>query len=154
MSEDGPADAGARYAAFRRGERPDDVCIYLHEEGVGNVEALSELGLRTDDGVVLVLPGEEGRAAFQRATSLDPMDFAGMAMDTEGHVDDSLTSGGCPNADGDADHYVKFVFAFAEARHSEMEGLYAEGDVIHAYAACACGTTYSDKWVAGGDGGD
>ena len=25
--------------------------------------------------------------------------------------------------------------------------LYAEGDVMHAYAACDCGTTYSEKWV-------
>ena len=151
MSEDASGDAEARYAAFRRGERTDDVCIYLHEEGVGNVDALSELGLRTDDGVVLVLPGEEGRAAFQRATSLDPMDFAGMAMDTAGRVDEDFTSGECPEAGDAADHYVKFVFAFAEEHHPEMEGLYAEGDVIHAYAACACGTTYSDKWVADGD---
>lgn len=149
---DGSAGAEARYAAFRRGERVDDVCIYLHEEGVGNVEALSEMGIRTDDGVVLVMPGEEGRAAFQRATSLDPMDFAGMAMDREGGIDDDLTGGECPDAGDGADHYVKFVFAFAEERHPEMEGLYAEGDVVHAYAACACGTTYSDKWVAGGDG--
>ncbi|MEF8840873.1 MAG: DUF5807 family protein [Haloarculaceae archaeon] len=149
MSEDGPTDAEARYAAFRRGERTDDVCIYLHEEGVGNVEALSELGIRTDEGVLLVVAGEEGRAAFQRATSLDPMDFAGTAMDTEGEIDEDLTSGACPEAGDGAEHYVKFVFAFAEAHHPEMEGLYAEGDVIHAYAACACGTTYSDKWVAG-----
>ena len=148
---DTPTDAEARYAAFRRGERADDVCIYLHEEGVGNVDALSEMGIRTDDGVVLVMPGEEGRAAFQRATSLDPMDFAGMAMDTDGEIDEDLTGGDCPDADDGADHYVKFVFAFAEERHPEMEGLYAEGDVIHAYAACACGTTYSEKWVAGGD---
>ena len=151
MSDDPTGDVETRYAAFRRGERTDDVCFYLHEEGVGNVEALSELGVRTDDGVVLVMPGEEGRAAFQRATSLDPMDFAGMAMDTEGEIDDDLTSGACPDAGDGADHYVKFVFAFAEAHHPEMEGLYAEGDVIHAYAACACGTTYSDKWVADGD---
>ena len=147
---DTPTDAETRYAAFRRGDRVDDVCIYLHEEGVGNVEALSELGIRTDDGVVLVMPGEEGRAAFQRATSLDPMDFAGMAMGTDGDIDDDLTSGECPEGDGE-DHYVKFVFAFAEEHHPEMEGLYAEGDVIHAYAACACGTTYADKWVAGED---
>jgi hypothetical protein len=151
MSDDSTGDAETRYAAFRRGERTDDVCFYLHEEGVGNVEALSQLGIRTDDGVVLVMPGEEGRAAFQRATSLDPMDFAGMAMDTEGEIDDDLTSGTCPDAGDGADHYVKFVFAFAEEHHPEMEGLYAEGDVIHAYAACACGTTYSDKWVADGD---
>ena len=150
MSDDS-ADVEARYAAFRRGERPDDVCFYLHEEGVGNVEALSRLGIRTDDGVVLVMPGEEGRAAFQRATSLDPMDFAGMAMDTEGEIDEDLTDGACPEGGDATDHYVKFVFAFAEEHHPEMEGLYAEGDVIHAYAACACGTTYSDKWVADGD---
>jgi hypothetical protein len=149
MSEGAPTDAEAHYAAFRRGERPDDVCIYLHEEGVGNVEALAELGVRTDDGVVLVLPGEEGRAAFRRATSLDPMDFAGTAMDTEGRIDEALTSGECPEAGDGGDHYVKFVFAFAEEHHPEMEGLYAEGDVVHAYAACACGTTYSDRWVAG-----
>jgi hypothetical protein len=154
MSDDASA-AETRYAAFRRGERVDDVCIYLHEEGVGNVEALSEMGIRTDEGVLLVMPGEEGRAAFQRATSLDPMDFAGMAMDTEGEIDEDLTGGNCPDAGDGADHYVKFVFAFAEARHPEMEGLYAEGDVIHAYAACACGRTYSEKWVAGeGGNGD
>ncbi|MFC6940988.1 DUF5807 family protein [Salinirubellus sp. GCM10025818] len=148
MSDDASA-AEARYAAFRRGERVDDVCIYLHEEGVGNVEALSEMGIRTDDGVLLVMPGEEGRAAFQRATSLDPMDFAGMAMDTDGEIDEDLTGGNCPDAGDGADHYVKFVFAFAEAHHPEMEGLYAEGDVIHGYAACACGKTYSEKWIAG-----
>jgi hypothetical protein len=154
MSDDASA-AETRYAAFRRGERVDDVCIYLHEEGVGNVEALSEMGIRTDEGVLLVMPGEEGRAAFQRATSLDPMDFAGMAMDTEGEIDEDLTGGNCPDAGDGGDHYVKFVFAFAEARHPEMEGLYAEGDVIHAYAACACGRTYSEKWVAGeGGNGD
>ena len=35
--------------------------------------------------------------------------------------------------------------------HEEAVGdIYAEGDVIHAYAACECGTTYSDKWVVGG----
>ena len=149
---DDPTAVEARYAAFRRGERPDDVCIYLHEEGVGNVEALSEMGIRTDDGVVLVMPGEEGRAAFERATSLDPMDFAGIAMDTEGDIDEDLTGGECPEAGDGEDHYVKFVFAFAEEHHPEMEGLYAEGDVVHAYAACACGTTYSDKWVADGEG--
>jgi hypothetical protein len=26
-------------------------------------------------------------------------------------------------------------------------GLYAEGAVVHAYAHCECGTSYSDRWV-------
>ncbi|MFC7228954.1 DUF5807 family protein [Salinirubellus salinus] len=140
-----------RLDAFLAGERTDDVAFYLHEDGVGDVEALADVGVRTDHGVLLVLPGEEGRAAFQRATSLNPMNFAGMAMDTEGEVDRDLTDGTCPAGDGE-DHYAKFVFAFAEEHHPEMEGLYAEGDVLHAYAACACGETYSEKWLAGEDG--
>jgi hypothetical protein len=137
-----------RLDAFLAGERTEDVAFYLHEEGVGDVDALADVGVRTDEGVVLVLPGEEGREAFQRATSLNPMNFAGMAMDTEGEVARDLTAGTCPAGDGE-DHYAKFVFAFAEEHHPEMEGLYAEGDVLHAYAACACGETYSEKWLAG-----
>lgn len=137
-----------RLEEFLAGERTDDVAIYLHEEGVGDVDALQEIGLRTESGVLLVLPGDEGRAAFQRATSLDPMDFAGTAMGTEGHVHRDLTDGDCPAGD-DEDHYAKFLFAFAEEHHPDMEGLYAEGDVLHAYAACACGTTYTEKWLAG-----
>jgi hypothetical protein len=160
----------ARYEAFCRGERHDDVLIYLHEEGVGSMEDLLEIGTRVEDGVVLVLPGEEGKAAFESATGLDAMDFAGTAMETDGHVGADCTRGDCPadeNSDreGEAqgateessgtergedprDHYLKFVFAFAEAQNEGVGGLYAEGDVVHAYAACACGTTFSDTWVA------
>lgn len=137
-------------AEFLAGDRPDQVVLYLHEEGVGDVEGLADLGERTETGVVLVLPGEEGRAAFERATSLDPMDFAGMAMGTDGYVARNLTGGDCPNQEG-TNHYVKFVFAFAEAKKDDVGGLYEEGDVVHAYAACACGTTYSDRWLAGED---
>jgi hypothetical protein len=136
-----------RYDAFLRGERPDDILIYLHEEGVGSIEELAEIGIRVDDGVVLVLPGEEGRAAFQRATGLDAMDFAGMAMDTPGEIDDDCTGGSCPDADGSGDHHARFVFAFVEAQNEDVGGIYAEGDVRHGYAACACGTTYSEKAV-------
>jgi len=142
-----------RLGEFLAGERPEDVAFFLHEEGVGDIEALADVGVRTEDGVVLVLPGDEGRAAFERATSLSPMSFAGVAMDTEGEVARDLTDGTCPAAEDPSDpaHYAKFVFAFAEEHHPEMEGLYAEGDVIHAYAACACGETYSEKWLAGED---
>ncbi|WP_254839602.1 DUF5807 family protein [Natronomonas marina] len=142
--------AGALYDSFLAGDRPDDILVYLHEEGVGSVEDLLDIGTRVEDGVVLVLPGEDGKAAFESATGLDAMDFAGMAMETDGDVDDDCTGGTCPDGDGD-DHYVKFVFAFAEAQNEAVGGLYAEGDVIHGYAACACGTTYSDKWVADPD---
>jgi len=142
-------DASALYEAFLRGERPDDILVYLHEEGVGSVEDLLEVGTRAEDGVVLVLPGEDGKAAFERATGLDAMDFAGTAMQTDGDVADDCTGGDCPAGDG-PDHYVTFVFAFAEAQNEGVGGIYAEGDVVHGYAACACGETFSDKWVAGG----
>lgn len=137
------------HEAFLRGERPDDVLIYLHEEGIGSIEDLLEIGVRVDDGVVLVLPGDDGRSAFQQATGLGAMDFAGMAMDTAGDIDDDYTGGSCPDtsATSDEDHYVKFLFAFVEEQNEDVGGLYAEGDVIHGYAACACGTTYSEKRV-------
>ena len=46
-------------------------------------------------------------------------------------------------------HDTRFVFAFAEEQNEEVEGLYNEGDVIHAYVQCTCGTAYSEKWLAG-----
>jgi hypothetical protein len=138
------------YEQFLAGERPDDVLIYLHADGIGNVEALDAVSEEVGEGLALVLPGDQGRAAFQRATGLDPMDFAGVAMQTEGAIDHDCTDGDCPNQEA-ATHYVKFVFAFAEDQNEEVGGIYAEGDVIHAYAACNCGTTYSDKWVVGDD---
>jgi len=141
--------ARERYDAFLAGDSPDDILIYLHEEGVGSMDDLVEIGVRVDDGVVLVLPGEEGQAAFQRATGLDAMDFAGMAMDTDGEIADDCTGGTCPDDDGSGDHYVKFVFAFVEEQNEAVGGIYAEGDVRHGYAACACGTTYSEKSVLG-----
>ncbi len=42
---------------------------------------------------------------------------------------------------------MKFIFSFAEAQNEEVGGIYEEGDVVHAYAKCTCGTTYSDRWV-------
>ena len=141
------ADAADRHEAFLSGERPDDILIYLHEEGVGSIDELVEIGVRVDDGVVLVLPGEEGQAAFQRASGLDAMDFAGTAMDTDGDIEADCTGGTCPDSDESGEHCAKFVFAFVEERNEAVGGIYAEGDVRHGYAACACGTTYSEKSV-------
>jgi len=145
---------GDRYGAFLAGDRPDDILVYLHEEGIGSVEDLLEVGIRVEDGVVLVLPGDDGQAAFESATGLDAMEFAGTAMERDGDIDDDCTGGACPDAESGGEHYVKFVFAFAEAENEAVGGLYAEGDVVHGYAACACGATYSDRWVASADAGD
>ena len=73
---------------------------------------------------------------------MDAMQFAKEAMDTEGEIDRDLGGGTPP--DGGA---VQFVFAFAEARNEEVGGLYADGDVIHAYAYSTEGTAFSDRWV-------
>ncbi|WP_214676352.1 DUF5807 family protein, partial [Escherichia coli] len=37
--------------------------------------------------------------------------------------------------------------AFAEAQNEEVGGIYAEGDVIHAYAKSSEGAAFSDRWV-------
>jgi hypothetical protein len=137
---------------FVSGERPEDVLIYLADETLGNPDALADVGERVDGGVVLVVPGDQGRQALQSAAGVDPMAFAKEAMDADGDVDADCTGGTCPNAgagDQAIDHAVRFVFAFAEEQNPEAGDIYAEGDVLHAYARCACGQAYSEKWVAG-----
>jgi len=142
----------SNHAEFLAGERVDDVLFFLHEDAVSNPEALADYADDVDDGLVLVLPGDNGRDACQSATGIDPMGLAQAAMKTEGVVHDDCTDANCPVAEEEPDenHTTKFVFAFAEEQNEEVGGLYAEGDVIHAYAVCACGERYSDKWVVEG----
>lgn len=133
--------------AFLSGERPSDVHIYLHEDSVSEIEALESYGERTDDGIVLVMDGEQARGVFQKSTGIDPMALAQEAMKTDGEVSPECTDGTCPD-EGDGDgHEPKFIFAFAEEQNEAVGGIYAEGPVIHAYVACECGTRYSDKWA-------
>ncbi|MCL9813614.1 DUF5807 family protein [Natranaeroarchaeum aerophilus] len=133
-------------AEFLAGERTEDVAFFLADEAVDDPDKLDGFGERVDGGHLLIVDGEAGRAAFQSATGTDAMGFAKEAMGTEGEIDLSLTGGACPDAEDDD---VRFVFAFAEKQNEEVGGLYGEGDVIHAYAQCTCGTAYSHKWVVG-----
>ncbi|SFH41349.1 hypothetical protein SAMN04488066_103134 [Halorubrum aquaticum] len=144
---------------FLAGDRLDDVVFYLSDAFLDDDSRLRKVGTETDDGVRLVLDGETGRSAFQAGTGMGAMEFAKEAMAAEGRIARSLDGGECPFAGGDAeadaegddddDHDVRFVFAFAEGENPEVGGLYAEGDVIHAYAHCTCGESYSQKWVIG-----
>ena len=146
--------------AFLAAENPDEVAIYVSDAAIeGDRSALEARGTRVEDGTILVLPGKQGRAAFAAGTGTDPMPFARSAGDRDGRVEPTLDGGVCPetgssegeNNDGDGDeaHSVRFLLAFAEEQNDEIGGIYAEGNVIHAYAQCACGTAYSDKWVVG-----
>lgn len=138
-----------KHRAFLSGERPEDVLIYLNDTVVSNSDALAEHADSVENGVVLVLPGDRGRSVFERIVGVPPMTFAGAAMDTDGSVAADCTGGECPDADSDPeDHRMRVLLAFAEEQNEEAGGLYAAGDVIHAYAGCTCGTTYSDRWVA------
>ena len=136
--------------AFLAGDRLDDVAIYVADTVVDTDHPLSTAGIAVDGGVVVVVAGETGREAFADSTGLDPMAFAKQAMDRTGEIDDRLAGGVCPAATDDptASHHIEFGFAFAEAENEDVGGLYAEGDVIHAYAHCSCGTDFSQKWVA------
>jgi len=133
--------------AFLAGERPNDVALFLADSYVSD-DRLEEYGEAVDGGVVIVVDGERGRGAFQAATGMEAMAFAREAMGREGVVDRDLAGGQCPDAPSDDEHAVQFVFAFAEEQNEEAGGLYAEGDVIHAYAQCTCGTAYADRWTA------
>ncbi|WP_276299804.1 DUF5807 family protein [Halorussus lipolyticus] len=132
---------------FLAGERPEDVAVFLADSFVdGEGDGLAKHGEEVEDGVVLVVEGDQGRSVFKTATGMDAMGFAKQAMGTEGgEIARDLAGGDCPDCDGDSE----FVFAFAEEQNEEVGGLYGEGDVIHAYSYCECGTAYSDKWVAG-----
>lgn len=135
-----------RREEFLAGEHPEDVAIYLAKGVVDDIGKLAEYGEDVDDGILLIVPGESGRNAFSKVAGTDAMAFAKEAMGEDGEIDADLTSGQCPACD---DGEIRFVFAFAEERNEEVGGLYAEGDVIHTYAQCSCGTAFSDRWVAG-----
>lgn len=135
-----------RREEFLSGTRPDDVAIYLSRSVVDDIGKLAEYGEAVADGIVLVVPGESGRNAFSKVAGTDAMAFAKEAMDEEGEIDADLTGGSCPACDKNE---IRYVFSFAEEQNDEVGGLYAEGDVIHAYARCGCGTAFSDRWVAG-----
>ena len=134
-------------AAFLAGDRPDDVALFLSDSFVSD-DRLAEFGDRVDGGVLIVVDGERGRSAFQAATGTGAMEFAKSAMGRESPIDDDLTGGTCPDADDAGEHAPQFVFAFAEEQNEDVSGIYADGDVVHAYARCTCGTAYSDRWNA------
>jgi hypothetical protein len=134
----------SKLAEFLAGERLDHVALFLAEEHLDEEGRLAEYGEPVDGGVVVVVPGEEGRRLFSAGTGMDAMEFSRRAMETEGHVERDLSGGEAP--DGSA---ATFVFAFAEARNEEVGGLYAEGDVVHAYAGTSEGAAFSDRWVVG-----
>lgn len=136
----------SRLEDFLAGDRPEDVAIYLDGEVVDDLGKLAEYGEESEDGIVLVVPGESGRNAFSTVVGTDAMAFAKEAMGEEGEIDADLAGGTCPDCDADD---VRFVFAFSEERNEEVGGRYAEGDVMHAYAQCGCGTAFSDRWVVG-----
>ena len=138
-----------RLAEFLAGDRPDEVAIYLSDDAVDDPDRLADYGERVDDGTLIVVDGERGRGAFQAATGGDAMTFAQEATRRKGAVDRDLTAGDCPEADDvDGGHAARYTFAFAEEHKPDMEGIYGEGDVIHAYVQCACGTRYSEQWIA------
>jgi hypothetical protein len=160
---DGDDATDRALAEFLAGDRPDEVAFFLSDDELDDesAAALVARGTRVDGGLVLVLPGDRGRSAFAAGTGTDAMTFAGEAMETEGEIAPGLDGGTCPNATGGADgtgaedegngddHALRYLLAFAEERNEDVGGIYAEGDVIHAYARCTCGAAYSDKWVVG-----
>ncbi|MFB6281240.1 MAG: DUF5807 family protein [Haloferacaceae archaeon] len=136
-------------AEFLNADRPDEVAFFLAEDELDDDGRLADRGIGADGGVVLVVPGDRGRRAFAAGTGTDAMTFAGEARRREGRIAPTLDGGECPDAADGGRHALRYLLAFAEERNESVGGIYAEGDVIHAYARCACGTAYSDRWVVG-----
>lgn len=144
-------DDDGKLEEFLAGDRLDNVAIFLTHEFLDEQGKIANMGEAVEDGVVLVVPGDDGRKAFAAGTGMDPMQFAKGAMDRDGVIYPDLGGGECPDAAAEPteDHDAEFVFAFGEEQNEGVGGLYAEGDVMHAYAHCSCGTDYSHKWVMG-----
>jgi len=139
----------SRREAFLAGDRPDDVVLFLAEEVTdAGILADHRTAERVEGGVVVVVDGERGRRVFQRATGLEAMAFA-TGADRAGTVDRDLAGGTCPDAGDGGEHPPAYVLAFLEEQNEAAGGRYAEGDVVHAYARCDCGTTYSERWLSG-----
>lgn len=137
----------SKVAEYLAGERLDDVALFLTHEYLDSEGKLPNMGEEVENGYILVVPGDDGRRAFAAGTGMDAMQFAKTAMDTDGDIDQDLSGGVCPDAAPDENHETKFIFSFAEAQNEEVGGIYEDGDVVHAYAKCTCGTAYSDRWV-------
>jgi hypothetical protein len=129
---------------FLAGERLDDVAFFLTDDYLDEEGMIANRGDDVANGVVLVEPGDKGRKLFTAGTGLDVMQFAQKAMSAEGYVERDLSGGESPEGSP-----AQFVFAFAEAQNEGVGGIYAEGDVIHAYAYAEDGTAFSDRWVVG-----
>lgn len=136
----------SRLEEFLAGERHEDVAIYLAEDAVDDLGKLADYGEEQGEGIVLVIPGDSGRNAFSKVAGKDAMAFAKEAMGEEGEIETDLAGGTCPACGAEE---LRFTFAFSEAKNEEVGGRYGEGDVIHAYAQCSCGTAFSDRWVVG-----
>ncbi len=139
-----------KHTEFLAGERPEDVLFFLHEDAVSNPGALAEYADEVEDGHVLVLPGDDGRSAFQSATGID--DGTGSAGDgNRGRHRRRPDRRGLSDRRGGAGERPHDPIRLRLRRGTERgrRRLYAEGDVVHAYAVCACGERYSDKWVVG-----
>jgi len=138
-----------KLAEFLAGDRLEDVAIYINDSQLGDDHNLGSAGGVVENGIVLVIPGDKGRAAFQKATGIGAMEFAKEAMGRDGEIKSTIAGGVCPDDSGEDDHTIEFVLSFAEAQNEEVGGMYEEGDVIHAYAHCSCGVNFSHKWLAG-----
>ncbi|GAB7093983.1 hypothetical protein JCM30237_11350 [Halolamina litorea] len=139
----------SKLSEFLAGERLEDVALFLADDQLDEAGKLADAGEEVDGGVMLVRPGEQGRKLFSAGTGQGAMEFAKEAMGEGGSVNADLAGGTCPKDGDGGEHTVKYVFAFAEAENQEVGGMYGEGDVMHAYAKCSCGESYSEKWIVG-----
>lgn len=131
-------------SAFLAGDHPDAVAIYLADAVLDAPDTLAQYSEQTEEGQLLVIDGDTGRRVFKTATGTDAMAFAKQAMANDGTINRDLGGGTCPDCGEDTVH---ILLAFVEEQNEAVGGLYAEGDVLHAYAKCACGTNYSEKWT-------
>ncbi|MFC6725952.1 DUF5807 family protein [Halobium palmae] len=71
---------------FLAGERLEEVALFLTHDYLDDEGKIANYGEDVEDGVVLVVPGDDGRGMFAAGTGMDAMEFAQSAMGDAGEI--------------------------------------------------------------------
>lgn len=136
------------FGRFIAGEKPKHILLY-HGIGAGKLpDQAAKLAHDIEDGHVMVLPAAMAQEIADKVLIPDLSTFSERSRERGGAIESFLTAGTCPEAmDNGKGHTLEQIFAFVQPKDELLGGIYAKGDVMHAYALCSCQTYYSDRWV-------
>ncbi|WP_254280489.1 DUF5807 family protein [Haloarcula marina] len=134
---------------FIAGNRPGHIMLFQHENATSLPDDASKVAKNAAEGKMIIQPAVMARDLIDKVLVPNISQFTELSQKRQGNIEPYLTSGDCPeaNSNHDEDHIIEQLFAFVQPKHNSLGGIYADGDVMHAYARCSCQVHYSDRWV-------